>query len=323
MPHFVTLGLSSTVQQTVSFASLSIGAVNRSLSYRLDASGKAVNAARVLNQLERGCVSAVCPLGRENASLFLSLAADDCLPVIPVMVPGKTRFCYTLLDRGPACGSAPAHGEGRATELVVSEPVSTDETSIAAFSAAGERIREMVSEIPGGNCLLLAGSRPASFPGDIYPEACRLARAAGVPVMTDFHGPDLLAALALAPPDIIKINEEEFLATFAPGISSPGERDLAGMIASESARLGNVIVITRGPDAVLAADRGKAFRRDVEPLKPVNVIGCGDSFAAGFLHAWAEGLGMDAALERAVRCAAANAVSIRPGSILPDESTSA
>jgi len=305
MPHFMALGLSSTVQETVSFKSLALGAVNRSVSYRLDASGKAVNAARVLNQIERGCVSAICPLGSENASLFLSLAAGDCLPVIPVMVPGKTRYCYTLLDVG----------EGTATELVVGESVSADAAAREAFHAARDRILEIVSGIPPGDYLLLAGSRPAAFAGDLYPQACHLAREAGVPVMTDFHGPDLLAAVGRAVPDIIKINEGEFLATFAPGISSPDERDLAGMIAAESARLGNVIVITRGADAVLAADRGTPFRREVEPLKPVNVIGCGDSFAAGFLYAWAKGEGMDAALDRAVRCASANAMSIRPGSI--------
>lgn len=313
MPHFFTIGLSSTVQETVRFKSLTLGAVNRSLSYRLDASGKAVNAARVLNQIERGCVSAICPLGRENASLFLSLAADDCLPIIPVMVPGKTRYCYTLLERVNGTGA------GTATELVVGESVSSDAAVCEAFRAAGDRILGIIPKIPAGNFLLLAGSRPAAFPGDLYPEACHLAREAGCTVMTDFHGLDLLAAVGRAVPDIIKINEEEFLATFAPGISSCGERDLAGMIAEESARLGNVIVITRGADAVLAADRGKPFRREAEPLKPVNVIGCGDAFAAGFLYAWANGEGMDAALDQAVKCAAANALSLRPGSIHPDE----
>ena len=45
--------LSSTLQRTISFKELKLTEVNRSQHYRLDASGKAVNSARVLNQLEK------------------------------------------------------------------------------------------------------------------------------------------------------------------------------------------------------------------------------------------------------------------------------
>ena len=84
--------------KTIFFRLLELGGVNRSGAFRLDASGKAVNAARVLHQLAPGSCVNVSPLGEENSALFLSLADNDALPVVSVSIPGRTRFCYTLLE---------------------------------------------------------------------------------------------------------------------------------------------------------------------------------------------------------------------------------
>ena len=69
--------LSSTLQRTINFDSLRLEQVNRSKYYRLDASGKAVNSARVLNQLEKGSAVIVCPLGEKNVSVFTDAAERD------------------------------------------------------------------------------------------------------------------------------------------------------------------------------------------------------------------------------------------------------
>ena len=58
--------LSSTIQRTIHFETLMLSKVNRSRNYRQDASGKAVNSARVLNQLEKNCTITLCPLGEKN-----------------------------------------------------------------------------------------------------------------------------------------------------------------------------------------------------------------------------------------------------------------
>ena len=108
----LTVCLSSTLQKTVTFNKVSLTHVNRSTSYRLDASGKAVNTARVLDMLEPGVSLSLCPLGKENADLFLKLAEQDKLAVKTVMVPGFTRECLTLLDST----------NHETTEIVVGEP---------------------------------------------------------------------------------------------------------------------------------------------------------------------------------------------------------
>lgn len=303
MNQIVAVGLSATIQQTISFNTLQKDAVNRSTGYRLDASGKAVNAARVLNQLAAGCVTAVCPLGEQNADHFLELAAADNLPVAWVPVPGRVRQCYTLLE--PL--------SGQATELVVSEPVKA-----ADFTAPSERLLFLIQKklsLPDVNALLLAGSRPLSFPEDLCLRICQLAEDAGIPVMVDFHGKDLNLVLEESVPAVIKINELEFCGTFGLGFP-PDEADLIRKLEEKSASLNTTIVVTRGAQDVFAAVNGVFFRSPVKPVKALNAIGCGDSFSAGFLQEWLRDRDIPAALEKGSWCASRNALNYRPGSIL-------
>ena len=79
MARILAVCLSATIERTITFRNLEFAEVNRSEKYRIDASGKAVNAARVLNQIEPGCVTSVVPLGERNADVFLDLADHTIL----------------------------------------------------------------------------------------------------------------------------------------------------------------------------------------------------------------------------------------------------
>lgn len=307
MSHIIAVGLSTTLQKTIVFSQLKIDSVNRSSGYRLDASGKAINAARVLGQLSPGIVTNMCPLGEDNADFFLELAEKDALKIDWVPVPGRVRYCYTLLEPGT----------GRATELVVGEPVAN-----ADFTEASQKLLERIeAALPRADALLLAGSRPASFPNDLSAQICRMGYDAGCIVMADFHGRDLLETLKLTTPTIIKINEEEFCGTF--GLLFPlSEEKLSRELAERSGALGNTIVITRGSKDTFAASNGIVFRQKVNAVTAVNAIGCGDSFTAGFLYSWLKDKDTGVALAKGGECATLNALNLRPGSIRdPGEKT--
>lgn len=300
MSQIIAVGLSPTLQKTITFNHLEKDSVNRSTGYRIDASGKAVNAARVLDQLSPGIITNICPLGEDNAAFFLELAAKDGMAVKWIPVTGRVRYCYTLLEPG----------SGRATELVVSEPVGGID-----FSEVAERLLDMIrEEASASDALIFAGSRPASYPADICPRICRIAADAGCTVMADYHGKDLLRTLEEAVPDIIKINEEEFCGTF--GHAFPlNEEKLGALVAEKSAELGNTIVITRGSKDTWAAAKGEIFRHPVHAVTALNAIGCGDSFSAGFLYSWLKDRDTKAALAKGSWCATQNALNYRPGSI--------
>ena len=301
MARVTAVCLSSTLQRTVTFGRLIPGQVNRSERYGMYASGKAVNSARVLNQLEAGFASVICPLGERNASRFMELADGDGLPVHGILVPGFTRECWTLLDREN-------HGT---TELVVGEPVLAADLS----RQVSELLDTVADSARKTDALLFAGSRPGIWPEDMCAGICRIAAEAGRLVVADFWGPDLIRTLAVCTPAIIKINEEEFCKTF--GYDFPQEENrLLQLISEKSRELSNIFIVTRGSSETYAADCGVEYSEPIQPVTVVNSTACGDSFSAGFLYTYLKSGKMRDALYKGTWCAARNAERECPGSII-------
>lgn len=294
--------LSSTLQRTISFKELKLENVNRSQHYRLDASGKAVNSARVLNQLEKGCASLVCPLGEKNLSAFTDAAERDGLELCFVTIPGNTRECWTLLDRTA----------GTTTELVVGEPLLESDEDKKAVAAAEIKMLRFVNDIlPQTDAVLLAGSRPKIWSEDLYATISGMTHDNGKIFLADYIGEDMTKTLAASVPDIIKINEEEFRATF----SELNDQPLEQAIKEKSRELNNIIVITRGCDPTLAAARGQFYECPTEKVAALNTTACGDSFNAGFIYEYLKTCDIDAALKKGTWCAARNAENEAPGTL--------
>ncbi len=302
MKKILCICMSSTIQRTVSFDSLSLTKVNRSKYYRQDASGKAVNSARVLEQLEAGSSTVVCPLGEKNLSIFTEDAKRDKLNLLYTTIPGLTRECWTLLDRTA----------GTTTELVVGEPLLESEEDLKAVAAAEIKILKVINDIlPEVDAVLLAGSRPKIWSVDLYATIAGMTHDAGKIFLADFIGEDLTKTLAASVPEIIKINEEEFRATFPKLADKP----LQDAIAEKSRELGNIIVVTRGPDSTYAADHGNFSECPAEKVNAINTIACGDSFNAGFLYEYLNTGDISAALKKGTWCASRNAELETPGAI--------
>ncbi len=286
--------MSATYQRTVVFEKLALEKINRSKHYGLYASGKAVNSARVLAQLEKGSAVTVCPLGQKNSAEFIELAERDGLDLWYVDSPGKIRECWTLLDSNA----------GTTTELIAGEPVPEGD-----FSACEIKFLKLITEkLEECDAMLLAGSRQGKWSPDIYAVLCGIALDKKKLVLADFIGDELKAALKSAVPSIVKINGDEFKATFG----LPANRQ---NICSKSLEYNNIFIITRGIDSTLAACRGDFFECPTLKVKAVNTIACGDSFNAGFLHEYLNTGDIQKALEKGTWCAAQNAMSEVPGSI--------
>jgi len=300
MKKILCVCLSSTLQRTISFENLILTEVNRSQYYRQDASGKAVNSARVLNQLEKGCVKTVCPVGEKNQQLFLELAANDALNIQTVSIPGFTRECWTLLDRTAAT----------TTELVVGEPVLGSESESEIQKAEIKLLKLINDSFAEVDAVLLAGSRPGIWSKDLYATIAGMAKDAGKVFLADYIGPDLEGTLKSATPDIIKINDEEFCRTF-----NVLPENLKDAIITKSKELGNIVVVTRGIDSTYAANKGVFAECPAEKVKAVNTTACGDSFNAGFLYDFINTGDFESALKKGTWCAARNAELETPGAI--------
>ena len=303
MKKILCICLSSTIQRTISFDSLTLTKVNRSKHYRQDASGKAVNSARVLTQLEPDCTTVVCPLGEKNLKTFTDDAARDNLNLLYTTIPGATRECWTLLDRTA----------GTTTELVVGEALLESEEDKKAAAAAEIKLLKVINDIlPEVDAVLLAGSRPAIWSDDLYATISGMTQDAGKIFLADYTGPDMAKTLAAAVPQIIKINEEEFRITFPDVADLP----LKDAILKKSEELQNIVVVTRGTESTLAAARSNYYECPTEKVAALNTTACGDSFNAGFLYEYVRSGDIEAALKKGTWCAARNAEREAPGTVL-------
>lgn len=312
MAKFLCICLSSTIQRSITFDKLALTKVNRSKKYRIDASGKAVNSARVLKQMGNSEVKVICPLGKENASLFIDLLKNDQVDLSYVEIPGYTRECWTLMD----------FSELTTTELVVSEPAENlmEGASLSKEQAAekeAEFLALVKKEIPEYDAVLLAGSRPSLWSDKVYPEIAAMAKAAGKVFLADFWAEDLVATVKSAAPAIIKINDEEFCKTFKVTAekNESVEQALKSAIIEISRILGNIIIVTRGTKTTLAAHNGKFYSCPCKKVTPVNTTACGDSFNSGFLWEYLNSGDVGAALEKGTWAAAANAERECPGAV--------
>lgn len=300
MSKFLCISFSPTIQKTVQFENLRLEDVNRSKSYIEDASGKAINAARVLNQLENGCVTAVCPLGKENINEFIELVKKDELNLVAVETPNKIRECLTLL----------ALDKNTTTEIILTEPTTNED-----FSEYEEKLLSVINdEIKKIDAVLLAGSRPTCWSEEIYSVIAKMAKESNKIFLADFYEKDLTRTIEIAVPDIIKINEQEFIKTFELS-AFPPENHLKDIITQKSKDLQNIIIVTRGTKSTFAAKNGEFKEFPVEKVKAVNTTACGDSFDAGFLYEYLETGDFETSLAKGTWCAACNAENLRPGAI--------
>lgn len=294
MKKILCICLSSTIQRSISFKSLSLEKVNRSEYYIENASGKAINSARVLNQLEKNCAKILCPIGKNNSEYFLNLAQKDELELLSVIIPGNTRTCWTLLDKKAQT----------TTEIVVGEPeIEFDQKYEIKL------LKYLVENLPTVDAVLLAGSRPKIWSDDLYSTICALTHDKGKIFLADYIGDDLTLTLKTSVPDIIKINDEEFVKTF-------GGDDLKSSIIKKSSEYKNMIIVTRGKKSTYAAKNGDFYECPTENINAVNTTACGDSFNAGFLYEYLNSGDFYKALEKGTWCAARNAQSEVPGSLV-------
>lgn len=307
MKNFLCICFSSTLQKTVTFPNVKLEAVNRSEHYRIDASGKAVNAARVLAQLEKDCVTTFCPLGENDYKLFERLAEQDNLNLIYSKIPGNTRECLTLLDKTA----------GTTTEIVISEPPLKRTKGFQANERAIVQVH-LPTYMEKSDAVMLAGSCPSFWSDDVYPTLAKAAIDAGKILLVDYHGKDLLNTLKVCTPSIIKINEDEFGWTFGTpqnDKSASPEQLLKDQITAKSLELKNIIIVTRGSKSTFAANNGTFIECPTEKITPVNTTACGDSFNAGFLYEYTNTANFEAALKKGTWCAARNAELEIPGAI--------
>jgi tagatose 6-phosphate kinase len=283
----ICLGLTPTVQRTMTFRNLRVDGVNRAASVLEYASGKSTNVARVLHALGKPVMALGC-LGGERGSRFREDLNRAGIPNDFLSVDAETRLCTTVIDQST----------GTATELV--------EESRALRGRDYDAILEKLAmRLMRAKGLVMSGSLPPDAPEDFYASCLQMA-GRNLPTVLDASGSSLLKALKWHPL-VVKPNVSEIERTLDADVDD--EPSLRGAMRELVAMGAGWVVVTRGAQSVLITN-GKAFWEIVPPkVAVVSPIGSGDATAAGIMAGLADGMDVPTACKIGVACGAANAMT--------------
>ena len=301
--YFLTICLNPTLQKTIVLNRLWENEVNRSDEYYLDASGKGINVTRVLNQLGEEVIH-LTQAGGSNRELFLSFVKKDNLTCSWVESEAEIRFCYTLLNKE----------KHTTTEIIEEAETVGKETETKIY-------QEYLRLLPESHTVIISGTKAPGFSNELYPEMVKSAKENGKIVILDLKGEDLKNSLKYRP-DIIKPNVSEFIDTFINGFSvSENELEEEALNAVRHKMIeihqqfGIISVLTKGKYGTFFYENGAVRNLPAEMIEPVNTIGCGDAFTAGFASLWIREKNITDAIKKGMKCAKLNALSLHPGVI--------
>lgn len=292
------IGTTPAAQRVMVFRKLTLDAVNRAITTRDGAAGKAVNVAKVLKTLGEEPVVAGF-VGGERGAQLRSLLEAEGVALAMVTVAPSTRQCITVIDESA----------GTQTELV-------EESGAVSLSDFESLMALIAARARNARALVMSGTVAPGVPPDIYLRCTRLAYESGALAVIDAHGPPLFEALA-ASPGLVKPNRAELSGMLAVPLQDEGSAKCA--MRDLHARGAQRVVVTAGKDPVLAFDGRGFWRISVPTIRAVNPIGSGDAFTAALVWRLLSGDDLGQACRWANAAGAANALTLMSGELrLPD-----
>jgi 1-phosphofructokinase len=288
----ITVTLNPAIDQTIEVDQLRVGDSNRILSNRIDIGGKGVNVARMLKELGYE------PLAMGFAPGELGLMIEEQLSDAGIgtdftFVPGETRTNVTIIDR-----ERHVH-----TVLNAPGPRVSNEDMEEFLGKVRRRLRR-------DTWLVLAGSLPPPWNGDLYRRLIREAELQGALTALDADGIVVRRVLDEGGrPTLLKLNEHELGRVYGDHVETEDE----AFDTAEQIRVLGVpaVIVTRGGSGAIALTPEADYRVRAPEVEVQSAIGAGDSFHAALLLALRRGEDWSTALR--LGAAAGAACCLTPG----------
>ena len=272
------------------------GGVNRPRAVRARPGGKGLNVARTLRTLGVDVLVLGLAGGITGAGVEAALR-EHCVPAAFTPVAGETRRTFSVVD------------DRRVTAFHEAGPTIGEE-EFAGFRRGYEQALERATAV------VLSGSLPPGLAAWTYAMLIETAAAAAVPAVLDTHG-EALRRGAAAGPAIVKPNLTELAALAGPAAGSAlgaapadGAANLATAAAAAAQLRGaQAVVVTLGPDGLLAATGDGCWRARAPAAVAGNATGAGDAVAAALAHGLVLGRPWDERLRHAAALGAATAAA--------------
>jgi 6-phosphofructokinase 2 len=267
---------------------------------RRDPGGGGINVARVLRRLGSEVI-AVYPIGGLLGTLLRRLVDEEGVPCLTIGISQETREDITVLERTTALQY----------RFIQPGPELTKQEWQACLDAIGSLYRRA----PLGHqalFLVASGSLPPGVPEDFYSQIASVAHRVGARMVVDASGVPLKRALEagvyLVKPSLSELREL---------IGKPLNSELECVSACRSLiddQRAEIVALTLGDQGALLVTREQALSARSLAIKPVSVVGAGDSFLAAMIWSLSSGRPIEIAFRYAV--AAASATLLMPGTEL-------
>jgi tagatose 6-phosphate kinase len=288
------INLNLTVERIYPLPGFKPGAVHRAQTVTVQAGGKGMNVAAVLQTLGERAEVAGGIGGASGEMIRQDMAARGF----------KGKFF--------------ALQKGSRTCLVINDTAGGVQTVINEAGAAVTR--KEAAALKGFVRDFIAGKSVAVFSGSVLPgitpadyrAMVRAAAARRIPTIVDISGPYLTAAIAERP-TVIKPNREEWERAF--GRKLPDTGAIARSVRPVLAEGVRWAVISLGAGGALFFKKEASWRVRVPKIAAVNAVGCGDALAAGIAKGLSAGWQDEEMIRFSSAVAAAHALTPLPGAV--------
>lgn len=258
-----TVTFNPALDYVIRMESLKLGTVNRSSAEVVYYGGKGINVSTVLKNIgvdsvALGFVAGFTGKKIEEGVKNMGVATDF------IKLPeGMSRINVKI----KAEQETEINGQGPAISM---EKV--------------EKLFEKLDRLEKGDCLVLAGTIPASLPSDIYEQIMDRLKDKEIRIVVDATK-DLLLNVLKYHPFLIKPNNHELGEMFGVVLKTDEEIvEYAKKLQERGAR--NVLISMAGDGAILLTETKEVYKMGVPKGTVVNSVGAGDSMVAGFVASY-------------------------------------
>ena len=258
-----TVTFNPALDYVIRMESLKLGTVNRSSAEAVYYGGKGINVSTVLKNIGVDSVALGFVAGFTGKEIEEGVKNMGVATDFIKLAEGMSRINVKI----KAEQETEINGQGPAISM---EKV--------------EKLFEKLDRLEKGDCLVLAGTIPASLPSDIYEQIMDRLKDKEIRIVVDATK-DLLLNVLKYHPFLIKPNNHELGEMFGVVLKTDEEIvEYAKKLQERGAR--NVLISMAGDGAILLTETKEVYKMGVPKGTVVNSVGAGDSMVAGFVASY-------------------------------------
>jgi tagatose 6-phosphate kinase len=311
MEEIIVISLSPAVDRNYKVTQLHPGQMHRAGNPVISPGGKGINVARVLSLLGAK-VKLLGFFAGANGKFIIDDLEKNGICVEAIMLDGETRNSINIIDSKSK----------KETEILETGP-SVEGSGIENLYA---RFLELLENKKSKALVVFSGGIPQGADNDIYAKLILMAKKHGALCFLDTSQQAFIDGIGAVPffikPNLRELSQllpdEDFSSIIKNLREGTWTRGDLLQIREDVRQFGipRIAITLSDKGALLCFEDRLLFAGPID-INPVNTIGSGDSFTAGFAYAVATGMPDEDCLRMAVACSASNALFEEIGVINP------